>query len=421
MESATAMILAGGRGTRMGILCQNRAKPALPFAGDKRVIDFTISNCIYSHIGNIAVLTDYQRSDLARYLMLFKGLNGKAGNLQILEPGNGHYRSTADAVYQNLDFIEARHTDQVMVLPSDHIYQMDYNAMLASHKSAGADLTVAVTGVPVEQAARFGNIVTDRNGSIVNYIEKPEIPQSNLISMGIFLFNTKVLCECLMEDANRKGSVHGFERAIIPTMLKRGQKVFAYQFDGYWRDIGNPRAYHEANRELILPERSLNLDNIPIFTGDNQPPTIETHLGSIENSLVSPGCTIKGQVENSILSPGVWVDEEAVVRDSVVMKNTFIGYHSVVDQCILDEDVNIGKFCYLGLEVAFTPGKPNITVVGKGVTVPSHTAIGRNCKIQPYAGPDDFTGKVITSNTTLPDRADADQLRTIKKRELVNV
>ncbi len=400
MGSVLAAVLAGGRGKRMGILCDYRAKPALPFAGNSRVIDYTLSNCLRSATGSTLILTDYQRSSLERYLKRWISANDKSKIIKIESARRAHMGS-ADAVYQSLDYLKQSDADLVLVLAGDHIYQMDYRQMVDFHLQKRADVTVGVIGVPVEEAHRFGIVTTNSADRMVHFVEKPSNPQSNLVSMGIYVFNRRLLIERLLEDAANELSPHDFGHAVVPAMVNR-DRVYAYKFRGYWRDIGNPGAYYEANMEL-LPDLSFSIDgDSHVLSGANgSSPLRKARKGTIENSLVSPGCVIKGRVENSILSPGVWVDEDAVVKDSLVMKNTFIGAHSVVDRCILDENVSVGKFCYLGLGNGVFAGKWNVTMVGEGVTIPSHRAIGRNCTIMPHTAADDFTGKVLPSGTTL--------------------
>jgi glucose-1-phosphate adenylyltransferase len=402
VDIALAMILAGGRGKRMDVFCQHRAKPALPFASTARVIDFTLSNCVHSMIGNIAVLTDYHRIGMASYLHSWVSSNGNPGILHLLEPRNGSYLGTADAVYQNIDFLKKDASDLVLVLAGDHVYKMDYRKMIAYHRQAAADATVAVVPVPIEQAHRFGIVKINDKFRITGFVEKPEVPQSNLVSMGIYVFDKQVLIKRLTEDAALPNSPHDFGHAVMPRMIRR-DKVAAYKFNGYWRDIGTPQAYYEANME-ILPQAPLFNLNGPwsVLTESNclAPPRISPQ-GSVRNSLVSPRCVIRGHVENSVISPGVWVAEEAIVRDSVIMADTFIGNHSVVDHCILSEGVNVGRWCYLGFGGTIITGEWEATVLGDGVTVPPHTVIGRNCKILPHIGPGDFAGRVVPSNSVL--------------------
>jgi len=401
MEQMLALILAGGQGKRMDILSQVRPKPVLPFAGRFRVIDFSLSNCIHSQIRNIGVLIDYQRSHVAKYLMSWYLNNPGLGKFSILEPRSGSYKGTADAVSQNLDYLKEADADTVLILSGDHVYKMDYRRMLAFHKQMKADVTVGVVPVPIEDAYRFGIATVDDQSRIVDFVEKPRFPRSNLVSMGIYLFNKKVLYDRLIEDATQPDSLHDFGYVIIPKIIS-ADRVFAYKFNGHWRDIGTAKAFYEANMEIISPQARISLDGSwPILTGEKNclPPTELFNTGSVINSLVSPGCVIKGRVENSILSPGVWIDDEAVVRNSVLMSNVSVGYHSVVERCIIDEYVNIGKFCYVGFKGSFIPGEREITVLGKGVVVPSNSTINNKCKVLTDIRLDDFaTTEVPSSN-----------------------
>ncbi len=405
MAKALAMILAGGQGKRMDILCHLRPKPALPFAGRFHVIDFSLSNCIHSVITDIALLTDYQRSHMAGYLKRWNLINARSESICALEPRTGSYKGTADAVYQNLDYLQRQDASRVLVLAGDHVYKMDYRRMLAFHEQVKADVTIGVVLVPIEQAHRFGTVTVDAEDRIVDFVEKARTPQSNLVSMGIYVFNKEVLSKYLAEDAAQPDSPHDFGYAIMPKAVKR-ERVYAFKFDGYWQDIGTVEAYYEANMELTCPKPSFSLDGSwPVFTEEHSsmPPRM-SHQGSIQNSLVSPGCVVKGRVENSILSPGVWVEEQAVVRNSVLMADVFVGYHSVVDRCVIDEEVNIGKLCYVGFGAGLISGDWDITVLGKGSAIPSHTAIGRNCKILPNVGHADFLGSMVPFGTVVAPR-----------------
>jgi glucose-1-phosphate adenylyltransferase len=279
---------------------------------------------------------------------------------------------------------------------------MDYRQMLAEHEAKKADLTVAVVRVPIESAHRFGTLKMDAGGRIGEFVEKSSQPASNLASMGIYVFNRNLLVERLYEDASNPNSPHDFGYAILPKMVKQ-DRVFAFQFNDYWRDIGTVEAYYEANMELLgaSPRFRPNAGRSS-FTEDNSSISrIRGQKGRITNSLISPGCVIKGLVENSILSPGVYVDENAEVRNSIVMANTSIGYHSLVDRCVLDEGVKLGQYCYVGFGKSPLPGSCEITVLGKDVTVPSHTAIGRECKVLPHIGSAAFNSRVIPSGSTI--------------------
>ncbi len=401
MENTLTLILAGGRCKRMDIFCRHRAKPAISFAGNSRTIDFTLSNCMHSKCKNMAILIDYHRVSLAIYLSRWIAANGNSRGLHLLEPRYGTYQGNADAVYQNIDFLKRVPSDLVLILSGDTVYRMDYLKMIECHRKSGADATVGIISVPIEQAQRFGVVTTDNNSRIISFLEKPEIPQSNLVSMGVYVFNKQLLIERLTEDAAIASSPHDFGHAILPRMVRQ-HNVAAFNFKGYWRDIGTPQIYYDANMEMLPEKPSFTFDNTwPVFTEPNrlEPPRISPK-GSVQNSIISPGCVIKGQVMNSILSPGVWVEDEAVVRDSVIMSNSFIGYHSVVDHCILSEGINVGRLCYLGFGGSVTPGE-GVTVLGDQVTVPPHTAIGRNCKILPHTGLSDFTKKVVPSDSVI--------------------
>jgi glucose-1-phosphate adenylyltransferase len=406
VSKTLAVILAGGKGERMDILCRVRPKPALPFAGRFRVIDFSLSNCIYSGLSDIAVLTDYQRYHMADYLRQWHLVNARSTNFRILEPRNGSYKGTADAVYQNLNHLDKRMVDTVLILAADHVYKLDYRQMLAFHQAVKADATVGVIPVPIEQAHRFGTVTIDADGKISDFLEKSPMPRGNLASMGIYVFNRNVLAARIIEDARDPTSRHDFGYSILPRMVKQ-DRVFAYRFKGYWQDIGTIEAYYEANMELTKGQPRFGLNGTsPILTRQQHlSPSCIGKQASITNSLVSPGCVVRGRVENSVLSPQVWVDEQAIVRNSVIMGNTFIGRHSVVDCCVLDEEVKVGDYCYLGFGSSLVPGGQGITVLGKGVTVPPHTAIGRGCKISPHVEPPDFTTSLVSPGTVVSRRA----------------
>lgn len=408
MENTVAMVLAGGRGKRMDILCQVRPKPALPFAGRFRVIDFSLSNCIHSRIQNIAVLTDYQHSHMAGYLRNWHLSNFNPGEFRVLEPQAGSYKGTADAVYQNLNYLKETGTDTVLILAGDHVYKMDYRRMLDFHLRVRADVTVGVIPVPIKEAHRFGIITVGPDGRVVDFVEKPGHPQSNLVSMGIYVFNREVLSERLTEDAGRFDSSHDFGYAILPEVVER-DRVFAFRFSDYWRDIGTAAAYYEANMEIMGRQARFSLDGSwPILTAERDTLPFNLATGNVISSIISPGCVVKGRVENSILSPGVCVEDEAIVRNSVLMSNVSVGYHSVVERCILDEEVKIGKYCHVGF------GAPvldcEITVLGKGVVVPHYTIVGHNCKVLPHVGAGDFIASMVPSGSIVCGRDASDKV-----------
>ncbi len=406
MQKTLAMILAGGRGKRMDILCHDRPKPVLRFAGKFRVIDFTLSNCVHSRINQVAVLADYHRYAMASYLERWSAMNGTSRSLHILEPPAGSYRGTADAVYQNLGYLRRYHAERVLVLAGDHIYKMDYRKMLAFHERTKADVTIGVVQVPIEEAHRFGAVTVDRTDRVVDFVEKSGIPRKSLASMGMYIFNTEVLTRRLIEDAAQPDSPHDFGYAVIPAMV-RTDRVYAFKFDGYWQDIGTVEAYYSANMELTGEKPPFEFGGAWPVLGEAHGPTAPevSRSGSIINSIVGPGCVIKGRVENSILSPGVLVDEQAVIMNSIVMSGASVGYHSVVDHCVLDEEAKVGRLCYIGFRGGMLPGNPSVTVLGRGATVPSHTAIGSNCRVLPGVTQADFNANMVPSGTVISPRA----------------
>jgi len=403
-KKEVALILAGGRGKRMDILCDRRPKPALPFAGNFHVIDFSTSNCVHSHLGDMGVLVDYKRESLADYLTRWHAANGGDTRLHILPPLENPYAGTADAVYQNLDYLEKQNADTVMVLSGDHVYKMDYRPMLNFHHRVSADVTLGVVAVPMAETHRFGTVTIDANEKVLEFREKSSMAQSNLASMGVYIFKLDRLARRLREDAGEPGSLHDFGYNILPRMVKT-DRVFAYEFKGYWLDIGTIKAYYDANMELLAPRPPLSLNSgWPVLGENHTLPAVHTSQeGNIVNSLISPGCIIKGRVENSVLSPGVSIAPQALVQNSVIMAGTSIGYHSIVDGCILDEKVNIGNFCYIGFGAGLLPGNEEITVLGQGVTVPDRTAIGRQCRVRSGLGPAAFDRRLVPSGTEMVD------------------
>ena len=417
MGKTVALIMAGGRGKRMGVLCDPRPKPALPFAGKFSVIDFTLSNCVYSGIDDLAILTDYHRSHMGRYLREW-GLSNAVRTFHILDPITGSYKGTADAVFQNLPHLNKLNAQNVLILAGDHVYKMDYREMLAFHEETEADVTVGVIRVTIEEAHRFGTVSLGRGGEILGFVEKSRNPTSNLASMGIYVFNRDILSQRLAEDAVQPDSPHDFGYAILPGMVGR-DKVYAYEFTDYWQDIGTSWAYYAANMELVRaqPSFSMNAIQTVLTRSRGLPPPNISQQSRVINSLLSPGCVIKGCVENSILSPGVLVDEGAEVWNSVLMSNAFVGYRSVVDTCIVDEDVNIGKLCYIGCGDFLLSGDDDITVLGKGVNVPSHTTIGRNCTVLPYVNTSSFKSDLIASGSILSRHGVVQEINTNERVE----
>ncbi len=378
----------------MDFLCHDRAKPSLPL-GKFRVIDYTLSNCLHSGINDIAALVDYQRSNVSKYLQSWSAANGGNNIILSLEPKSGSYKGTADAVFQNLEYLRKHPADDVLVVAADHVYKMDYRKMLAYHRAAGAHTTVGVVRVPLSEAHRFGIVKANFDGRIIDFMEKPAVPQSAMASMGIYVFNKTILIERLVEDATNESSVHDFGHVIVPAMVKKGDKVFAFGFSDYWRDIGDVGAYYRANIELIGEPSPFSLDGEwPVLTRDYGG-TAPAHVsGEIVHSTISAGCTVKGKVENSVLSPDVRVEEGAQVKSSVIMANSIIGENSIIEHSIIDEDVSIGKFCYIGFGSA-AGNRNEIAVIGRGVTVPNRTAIGCRCRVFPNVTATDFHSNAV--------------------------
>ncbi|RME65908.1 MAG: glucose-1-phosphate adenylyltransferase [Caldilineae bacterium] len=392
-----AMILAGGEGTRLTVLSEKRAKPAVPFAGKFRIIDFTLSNCVNSGIYNVGVLTQYRPHSLNEHIGIGRpwDLDRTRGGVRLLQPYQGRgqqtwYAGTADAIHQNLNFIRERDGDPVLVLSGDHIYKMDYRPMLEFHRQKGADLTIAVMPVPMEEAHRFGILELDEEQAVVQFLEKPEEPPSNLASMGIYIFNTEIL-ERRLEEESPENPRTDFGKHVVPAMLAAGDRVYAYRFEGYWVDVGTIDAYWATNLALLQPQPELDLysDKWPLHTrSEERPPVKMGPQALVHRSMVSNGCVIRGTVENSVLSPGVYVSPGAVVRDSIVMNDTWIGPGAVLERAVVDKQVSIGSGAQIGMgdasiPNALLPDKLNggFVVIGKGASIPDRAHIGTNVLI----------------------------------------
>ena len=412
MQKLLAVILAGGQGERLSILSQQRAKPAAPFAGKYRIIDFTLSNCVNSGIYNIIVLTQYQPVSLTEHIGIGTpwGLVPPDRSIRLLQPylareeGRDWYKGTADAVYQNLDRIEGEDISEVLVLSGDHIYKMDYSPMLEFHKENEADVTLAVTRFPEEKLHHFGVVTVNERGQVTRFQEKVKQAGSNLVSMGVYVFRKDVFRQWL---EGRTG--HDFGRNIFPKMVNKG-RMFAYIFDGYWRDIGTLESYWQANMEALEMAQSLLADvDWPIYTKELEwPPTRIDKTAAIGDCLISSGCNIKGCVEHSILSPGVTVAEGAVVKDSIIMDSTEIGPNCVIDRSILDKGVVIEEGCHIGFGDDFHVNRNNpkvlntgLVIIGKQAEIPSGLKIGRNCIIYDSVTADDFPGPEVQSGETI--------------------
>ena len=426
MSKVLAVIMAGGQGERLSLLSQKRAKPAVPFAGKYRIIDFVLSNCVNSGIVDVAVLTQYRPHSLHDHIGIGKpwDLDRQQGGVRLLQPYRGHqesdwYQGTADAVYQNLDFIMEARYDYTLILAGDQIYRMDYGPMIAFHQQRSADVTLGAVVVPLEEGHRFGILETDAEGRVLSFEEKPKEPRGTLGSMGIYVLDRDTLARVLIEDArpaeaDGTPTQHDFGRNIIPAMMARGEHVYAYPFTGYWQDVGTVHSYWETHMELLGDRPAFDLydPSWVIHTrSEERPPA---HIGSraqIVSSLISHGCIIKGHVEHSVLSPGVVVEENAVVRDSIVLFDTVIGAGSVVDRAILDKEVIIGKHCQIGYGDDMTPNKlepsrlnSGITLIGKRTHLPDNLKVGRNCKIGTDLRPEDFASDTLASGETIEDR-----------------
>ncbi len=396
-----ALLLAGGVGSRLSILARLRAKPAIPFGGIYRIIDFTMSNVANSNIDVVGVLTQYKPLSLMEHIDNGRpwDLFGKTRLVEILPPKTGEevsdwYKGTSDAVYQNLSFIDDFSPEIVLILSGDHIYYMDYNELKEYHQKKRADVTISLIRVPFEQAHHFGIARLDKNGRIIEWVEKPKKPKSNLASMGIYIFNTKILKNVLQESA-LKGGVD-FAKDVIPLILKKRLKVFGYEFNGYWRDVGTIDAYWNCNMDLLRKDSGLNIEDWNIRTNlfvrgeiGAKPSAYMGRCSKVSNSLISSGCIIYGIVENSILSPGVIVEEGARVINSVVFHNTIIKRDAVLLKAIIDKNVTIGKKTYIGYGESL-PNKilganlsTGITVIGKNAIIPGKIIIGKNCIISP--------------------------------------
>ncbi len=420
MSKVLAVILAGGQGERLSLLSQKRAKPAVPFAGKYRIIDFALSNCVNSGITDVAVLTQYRPHSLHDHIGIGKpwDLDRQKGGIHLLQPYIGNlesdwYQGTSDAVYQNLGFIMEERCDYVLILAGDHIYRMDYSPMITFHQQHGADVTLGAVVVPLEEGPRFGILETDASSKVVSFEEKPSSPRGTLGSMGIYVFNKDTLARVLLENAQAADGAD-FGHNIIPTMVERKERVFAYPFAGYWQDVGTIQSYWEAHMALLDDKPAFDLydPSWVIHTrSEERPPAHVRSSARITSSLISHGCIIKGQVEHSVLSPGVIVEEGAVVRDSIILFDCVIGAGSVIDRAILDKEVEVGKDNQIGTGDDMTPNKlepsrlnGGFTLIGKRTCLPDHLKVGRNCKIGTDLRPEDFTTDTLASGETIEDR-----------------
>ena len=409
-----ALILAGGQGTRLGILTEKIAKPAVPFGGKYRIIDFTLSNTVNSGIYTVGVLTQYRPHVLSKHIGIGKpwDLDRKDGGVVILPPYQGNkesdwYKGTANAVFQNIEFVDQYSPEYVVILSGDHVYAMDYNDIIDFHISKDADGTIACMEVPLEEAHRFGIMVTEIDGRIVEFQEKPSEPKSNLASLGIYVFNWKFLRNILIEDEEDPSSSHDFGKDIIPKIVSGNLgKLYAFRFDGYWKDVGTIYSYWESNLELTRPLPPLNLydPNWKFYTQtEEMPPAFIHREAVVENSLVSEGCEIEGEVYDSVIFQGAKISKGAVVRNAVVMTRSIISEGSVVENAIVSENVKIGRSVVIGKgefrESELDPKVYNtiISVIGMDSIIPDNVSIGKNVVVGLGVRPEDFKENEVPS------------------------
>lgn len=410
-----AMLLAGGQGSRLGVLTAKVAKPAVSFGGKYRIIDFPLSNCINSGIDTVGVLTQYQPLRLNTHIGIGIpwDLDRNVGGVTVLPPyekstSSEWYTGTANAIYQNLDYMSAYNPDYVLILSGDHIYKMDYEVMLDFHKENNADVTIAAMPVPLEEASRFGIVITDDDGKIEDFEEKPAQPRSNLASMGIYIFSWPVLKEALQALSSQPNC--DFGKHIIPYCHSKNQRLFAYEYNGYWKDVGTLSSYWEANMELIdiIPEFNLYEEFWKIYTNSGVlPPNYVSEQSVIERSIICNGASIYGEVHNSILGSRVRIGKGAIIRDSIIMNETEIGANCVVDKAIIAENVKVGDNVTIGIG-SDVPNKmrPDIynsglATIGEKSVIPSGVQIGKNTAISGVTSKEDYAGGVLESGETL--------------------
>lgn len=409
------MLLAGGQGSRLGVLTAKVAKPAVSFGAKYRIIDFPLSNCINSGIDTVGVLTQYQPLRLNTHIGIGMpwDLDRNHGGVTVLPPyekstNSEWYTGTANAIYQNIEYIDTYRPDYVLILSGDHIYKMDYELMLDFHKENGADVTIAAMPVPMEEASRFGIVITDENGRITEFEEKPENPRSNLASMGIYIFSWPVLRQALIDKKDQQQC--DFGKHIIPYCFENGNPMFAYEFNGYWKDVGTLGSYWEANMELIdiIPEFNLYEEFWKIYTkSDAVPPQYISSESRIERSIISGGSEIYGDVYNSVIGSGVTIGKGTVVRDSIIMKNTDIGENCTIDKAIIAEEAEISDGVVLGIgEDVPNKVQPKIysfglVTIGENSYIPPNVKIGKNTAISGDTTPDDYNDGVLASGETL--------------------
>ncbi len=410
-----AMLLAGGQGSRLGVLTSKVAKPAVAFGGKYRIIDFPLSNCINSGVDTVGVLTQYQPLRLNTHIGIGIpwDLDRNIGGVTVLPPyersgSSEWYTGTANAIYQNLEYIEGYHPDYVLILSGDHIYKMDYEVMLDFHKQNNAEVTIAVMPVPLEEASRFGIMITDENRRITEFEEKPEHPRSNLASMGIYIFNWKTLRDSLIAMAHQPAL--DFGKHVIPYCHEKGAPLYAYEFNGYWKDVGTLSSYWDANMELIdiVPEFNLYEEYWKIYTkSEIQPPQYLSGDSVVERSILGEGTNIFGRVYNSVIGCGVTIGAGTVVRDSIIMNQTQIGEGCEINKAIIAENVEIGSAVKLGVgEEVPNDTAPHIynhglVTIGEKSVIPDGVTVGKNSVIFGVTTAADYNALYLAGGKTL--------------------
>ncbi len=410
-----AMLLAGGQGSRLGVLTSKVAKPAVAFGGKYRIIDFPLSNCINSGVDTVGVLTQYQPLKLNTHIGIGIpwDLDRNIGGVTVLPPyekssNSEWYTGTANAIYQNLEYMESYNPDYVLILSGDHIYKMDYEVMLDFHKANGADVSIAVMPVPIEEASRFGIVIADENRKIIDFEEKPENPRSNLASMGIYIFNWKTLKESLIAMAEQPAL--DFGKHVIPYCHQKGQPLYAYEFNGYWKDVGTLNSYWEANMELIdiVPEFNLYEEYWKIYTkSEILPPQYLSSDSVAERSIIGEGSSILGKVYNSVIGCGVTIGKDSVVRDSIIMNNATVKAGCQIDKAIIAENAVIEDNVKLGVgeedenETAPHIYNHGLVTIGEKSYVPAGVTVGKNTVISGRTVLDDYDNSTLASGKTL--------------------
>lgn len=410
-----AMLLAGGQGSRLGVLTAKVAKPAVAFGGKYRIIDFPLSNCINSGIDTVGVLTQYQPLRLNAHIGIGIpwDLDRNFGGVSVLPPyeksaNSEWYTGTANAIYQNLEYVDSYNPDYVLILSGDHIYKMDYEVMLDFHKEKGADVTIAAMPVPMEEASRFGIVVTDEENKITEFEEKPEKPSSNLASMGIYIFSWPVLRDALLKNKDVPGC--DFGKHVIPYCFEQGRPMFAYEYNGYWKDVGTLGSYWEANMELIdiIPDFNLYEEYWKVYTNNSVlPPQYIAADAVAKKSIICNGAEVYGEVYSSVIGAGVVIGKGSVIRNSIIMQNSEIGENCVIDKAVIAENVKVADNVTMGIgEDVPNKEKPSIysfglVTIGENSVIPSDVKIGKNTAISGVTTAEDYVDGLLDSGETL--------------------